>query len=266
MKWLYFPLPNDIKDDPTMPANKKRYEDKYNKWFEERKLEVVQYPGSLDKVQIEDTLIVAGHGLPGNENIGLSVDNPNTPMQERIERFVGRHRPNTMQVTLQANDLADRISQAGLKKEHKYIKLITCGGAGMAVADMNSIVLKQGVEKGKETIGDVVSISLASVNTANCLASVLAIAMAQQPRGFTQLLVRGYPGFVNATHLQKFLTLETTSGQGSPGVAKDTYTKTEHTYWPNPMLTFSIGAIKNTDGQKARFWFDKTGQQVPGPD
>jgi hypothetical protein len=29
MKYLYFPFQNDIDYDPTMPSNKKRYEDKY---------------------------------------------------------------------------------------------------------------------------------------------------------------------------------------------------------------------------------------------
>jgi hypothetical protein len=162
---------------------------------------------------------------------------------ERTGRFLGRHRPKTLQITLQANYHADRTSQAGLNKGHKYIKLITCGGAGMAIADENSIVWKDAsVPMGKRKIKDVASISLASVDAANCLASVLAKAMAQPGRDFTQLLVRGCPGFVDANGLQRFLSLESSSGQGFKGVSKDTWTGIEHTYWNNKMMKVPISA------------------------
>lgn len=256
MKYLYFPFQDDISYDPTMPANKARYEKKYGTG-----LRVVQYPGSLAQVQNDEMLIVAGHGLPGNKNIGLSVDDPATPNLERAGRFLGGHRPRTLQVKMEANDLADRISQAGLNKAHRFIKLITCGGAGMAIADDASVVWKTTAPNKK--IEDLASISLASVTTADCLASVLAKAMAQPGRDFTRLLVRGYPGFVNATGLQKFLTLESASGLGNKGVSTDTWTKTSHTYWDKNMLTVPIKAIiDSSTGQKERFWFDRHGNRV----
>jgi hypothetical protein len=259
MKYLYFPFQNDIDYDPSMPSNKKRYADNYG-----NNLQVIQYPGSLAQVQNDETLIVAGHGLPGNGKIGLSIDDPGTPLMERAGRFLGNHRPKTLQVTLQTNDLADRISQAGLNKGHKYIKLITCGGAGMAVADVNSIVWKDAnVPMNGRKIEDVSSIFLASVSTADCLASVLAKAMAQPGRNFTRLLVRAYPGFVDANGVQKFLRLESSSGEGAKGVSKDTWTGVEHVYWPNKMMKVPISAIKDSrTGQKERFWFDSTGQRV----
>jgi hypothetical protein len=161
-----------------------------------------------------------------------------------------------------ANDLSDRISGAGLNKNHKHIKLITCGGAGMAIADENSIVWGP-TPANQRTVEDVVSISLASATTADCLASVLAKAMAQPGRGFTRLLVRGYPGFVNAMGLQKFLSLESSSGNGFKGVSEDTWTGERKVYWDTKMMKVPVRAIKDPNtGLKAKFWFDRTGNRV----
>jgi hypothetical protein len=257
MKYLYFPFANDIDFDPTMPANKSRYETKYG-----NNLQVVQYPDSLAQVDNDEMVIVAGHGLPGNDKVGLSIDDPNTPRLERLGRWAGRHQPKTQQLTMAANDLADRISQAGLKKNHKHIKLITCGGAGMAIADETSIVWSQTPAKQRK-VEDVVSISLAAVNTADCLASVLAKAMAQPGRDFTRLLVRGYPGFVNAVGLQKFLSLETSSGNGFKGVSEDTWTGEKKVYWDKNMMKIPVKALKDPNtGLKAKFWFDGRGNRV----
>jgi hypothetical protein len=258
MKTLYFPFQDDIKDDTSMPANRERYRKKYG-----ASLRVVQYPGSLAEVGIEETLIVAGHGLPGSDKIGLSVDDPATPRTERWGRYVLGHRPRTMQLTLTADNLADRISAAGLKKAHKRIKLITCGGAGMGVVDTESVAWKDGTQDGNRTIDDLTSIKLKELKSADCLASVLAKAMAQPGRGFTQVIVRGYPGFVNCTELQKFLSIESSSGEGHSGVSTDSWTKVSTTYWAPKMANVPNSKIIDpATGEKAKFWFDSKGNRV----
>ena len=71
VKWLYFPF-KDISADSTMPANLKRYQDKYGA----TKLTVRQYGDGyfLDRVRDDDMFIVAGHGDPEDERIGVSVN------------------------------------------------------------------------------------------------------------------------------------------------------------------------------------------------
>jgi hypothetical protein len=132
----------------------------------------------------------------------------------------------------------------------------------MAIADDKSVVWNQTPEN-KRKIEDVVSISLASVSTADCLASVLAKAMAQPGRDFTRLLVRGYPGFVNAVGVQKFLSIESASGNGFKGVSEDTWTGEKEVYWNTNMMKVPTRALTDPDtGLKARFWFDGTGNRV----
>src|SRR5262245_32583445 len=101
-----------------MPGNLTRYQNKYGS-----NLTVRQFcDGNLvSGVGDDEVVIVAGHGLAGDEEIGV------TAMAE-VAGFFGK-KVKEVQVTLTANDLAAMLDAALLPKTHKYIKTISCGGA-----------------------------------------------------------------------------------------------------------------------------------------
>jgi len=230
VKWLYFPF-KDISADPTMPKNLKRYQGKYG-----ANLTVRQFgDGELfNDVGDDDMFIVVGHGLPGNENIGVSVK------AEGLAGFFGK----TVQVTITANTLADMLMIGGLPYSHKYIKTISCGGAGIAIADDANVRLDRTGQK-------VTGMPLKEVKSqSDCFACVLAKAMAQ--RKYWRLLVRGYPGFVNAKELQKTVFME--SGDQSDkgkGFTVD--------YWGGKKVKMMQAPTKSLEEE---YWFDGYGRLV----
>jgi hypothetical protein len=234
VKWLYFPF-KDISADPVMPENLKRYQKKYGA----NGLIVRQFGDGyfLDRVGDDDMFIVAGHGAPEDERIGVSV---------KAGGFFGMF-GQTVQESITANDLADMLYDWGLPRSHKYIKTISCGGAGMATAaDAQARAL------GQDDAQELVVVPLKAVNSTNCFASVFAKAMFK--RGYWQILVRGYPGFVNAMELQKMLTMES-EDQGSTGrgfTTKD---------WGDNKVKMVKVPTKTVYQD---FWFDGYGRRVRG--
>lgn len=242
-KWLYFPF-SDISKDTTMPQNRKRYEDKYGQDL------TVRFKGSqLNDVGDDDMLIIAGHGLPNSSLIGIGT--------EETVSILGITFSRPTQVTMTANDLAQELVDANLPRTHRYIKLITCGGAGMVAVD-----------DAKATIANNVVASVPVVNhshQSDCLASVLAKELGRMLYG--NVMVKGYPGFVNAIGAQKVLTVEATSEfsmtkkwyqhvtggvergyeywkDGSVGMARNIPTKLMNDYWFNSSGALSRQHIK----------------------
>ncbi|MGH7066578.1 MAG: hypothetical protein ACREFO_08765 [Acetobacteraceae bacterium] len=131
-KWLYFPF-DDVSKDPTMPGNRQRYETKY-----EQNLTVVSKGQPLNLVGDNDMLIIAGHGLPNSSRIGVTTEQ-GTKLELGLLGGIAKRVTMTFshgtQVSVTADDLADQLASALLPWPHKYIKLITCGGAGMAAVD-----------------------------------------------------------------------------------------------------------------------------------
>jgi len=203
-KWLYFPF-KDITQDPTMPGNKDRYEKKYGDRL------IVRQKGelaSLADVHDDEMLIIAGHGLPNSSRIGITTD-PGKKKQFVISsgETVVFTEVSPTQATITANDLADELLvEAKLSQTHKYIKLITCGGAGMVRADDANVTWD---EKRQVTAAPIVANS--HEHMADCLASVLAKALGQ--RGYKNVMVKGYPGFVGAMEQQKRVLVEGASPQ-----------------------------------------------------
>jgi len=202
-KWLYFPF-QDISHDAEMPGNRKRYEEKYGE-----RLIVKQKgdPRCLADIHDDEMLIIAGHGLPDKSAIGVT-DHAGVKHDIKIsspEINVTFHSVKPTQITITANDLAKELDEtAELPKTHIYIKLITCGGAGMVAVDDNT------KSKGKNGVTtDIPIVPNSHQHMTECLASVLAKALGL--RGYTQVLVKGYPGFVNAMGQQKTLIVEATS-------------------------------------------------------
>jgi hypothetical protein len=226
---LYFPF-KDITADPSMPLNLKRYKDKYADRLTVRQL---GDGNRLDNVGDDDMFIIAGHGLPNDNRIGVSVkyDSP----VGSILAFFGQ----TREETITANDLANILMGSGLPKGHKYIKTLTCGGAGMATADTANA-------RFNSTNTKVLDLPLKEVKSENCFASVLAIAMRE--RDYYQLLVKGYPGFVNATELEKTVTMESDTTKGFA-----------HAHWGDgkkPMVQAPTRSLEED------YWFDGWGKLV----
>jgi hypothetical protein len=200
-KWLYFPF-QDITHDATMPGNRERYEQKYKS-----RLIVKQKgdPRCLADIHDDEMLIIAGHGLPDQSAIGVT-DNKGAKHEIKIsspEIDVHFYSVKPTQITMTANDLAKELDEtAGLPKNHMYINLITCGGAGMVAVDDTKFM-------GKDGVFTAPVVDNSHQHMAECLASVLAKALGL--RGYTQVLVKGYPGFVNAMGQQKTLTVEASS-------------------------------------------------------
>jgi hypothetical protein len=106
-KWLYFPF-TDITNDATMPGNKKRYEEKYGERL------IVRQKGqlaSLVDIGDDEMLIIAGHGLPDSQKIGVTT---NPGVKKHI--VIASHEIDVLftevaptQVTMTANDLADEL-------------------------------------------------------------------------------------------------------------------------------------------------------------
>ncbi len=186
-KWLYFAF-DDISQDPTMPGNCKRYEEKYG-----ADLTVVMKGESLSLVESDDMLIIAGHGLPHTSDIAITTG----PATKKSHKILGI----PAQTTMTANDLADQLKKSGLPIKHKYIKLLTCGGAGMVAVDD---------ENAKIDNGKVTAITVSKhIHEHECLASVLAASLGK--RDYNDVRVKGYPGFVDATKQQKMVSVEGTS-------------------------------------------------------
>lgn len=228
MKWLYFPFKN-IDSDPSMPKNLQRYQAKYGAGLTVRKL-----GNLLLDVPDDDMLIIAGHGLPGDDRIGVTVT---------ADSLFGTLFGSTTQQSMTANDLAKLLLRSGLPLGHKRIKTITCGGAGIAVADTAGARLDATGTK-------VVDLPLKEVKSVDCFASVLSQAMLK--RGYRRLLVRGYPGFVNATGLQKMITVESDTAQG--------FTRD---YWGDGNTPLVRASTKSLEEE---YWFDGWGKLVWPPD
>lgn len=235
-KWLYFPF-NDISQDTTMPQNRKRYEEKY-----QTRLTVAFKGDSLSGVKDDDMLIIAGHGLPNSDKIGVTT-NPGT-------KILGVTVVAPTQATMTANDLADEIATARLPDSHRYIKLITCGGGGMAAVDDKNAT----ITNNKVTAIPVTTHSHAT----DCLASVLAKALGQ--RGYNSVMVKGYPGFVNGQGAQKTVSVEGTSDTSQK---KKLYQELFHTggvalgsdYWKDG----TVGMVTIPSNLVNDYWFDKNG-------
>ena len=224
MKWLYFPFKN-IDNDPTMPRNLKRYQDKYG-----ANLTVRRLGNLLLDVPDDDMLIIAGHGLPKDSRIGVTVIE---------DSLFGTLFSKTTQETLTANDLAKLLMRSGLPSGHRYLKTISCGGAGMAVADDTNVRMDS-------SGGKVMELPLKEVKSVDCFASVLSQAMREL--GYYRLLVRGYPGFVNACGLQKLVTMESGSKLGF-----------SYSYWGDGKVPMVEAPTKSLEEE---YWFDGWGRLV----
>jgi hypothetical protein len=237
-KWLYFPF-KDISNDPTMPGNQKRYEDKYGTG-----VTVLMKGARLMYVKEQDMLIIAGHGLPNSGKIGVTTEQGIS--FEVLGKTVWVKDPTEQ--TMTANDLAEEIADAKLPKNHKYIKLITCGGAGMVAVDD----AKATIDTGKVTAVSVTAHS----HGADCLASVLAKALGL--KGYQSVMVKGYPGYVNAMGNKKTVAVEGTSDLSQ---SKKWYqeiiggTELGLSYWKDG----SVGMVRVPANLLNEYWFDKDG-------
>src|ERR1700744_6176528 len=105
-----------------MPANAKRYEDKYGA---AGLFELVKWPnGRLDQVQNDEMLIIPGHGWHGTSDIGVSVlkDYKDVDPREKAARLAHGNPPATTQESFGAATLADRLHKSGLDQNHVHIK------------------------------------------------------------------------------------------------------------------------------------------------
>jgi hypothetical protein len=235
-KWLYFPF-KDISKDTSMPQNKLRYEEKYGE-----DLSIAFKGDSLRTVQNDEMLIIAGHGLPKMAKIGVTTE---TGLAIGPIDLI-----SPTQITTTANDLADELLAAKLPVTHKYIKLITCGGAGMVSVDD----AKAKVVDGKVTAVDVVL----HTHDTDCLGSVLAKALGQ--KGYDNIMVKAYPGFVNATGAVKSVSVEGISPMSQVkeknffGQDKSE-AKLGSPYWRDG----KIGMVPIPSKLLNDFWFDRTG-------
>jgi hypothetical protein len=236
-KWLYFPF-KDISKDTSMPQNKQRYEEKYGE-----QLTVAFKGDALGAIKDDEMLIIAGHGLPNLAEIGVTAyEGP------AIAAWI-LQKPT--QITTTANDLADELVAAKLPLTHKYIKIITCGGAGMVSVNDG----KATVADGKVTAIDVVL----HTHETDCLGSVLAKALGQ--KGYAGIMVKAYPGFVNATGAKKSVSVEGISpasqekNKGLFGGAKSE-ARLGSPYWRDG----KIGMVPVPTKLLNDFWFDRTGE------
>jgi len=190
VRWFFVPF-KDYSNDPTMPGNAKRYRDKYGK----DDVRVVTLGDDLRDVKAGDMLIVAGHGLPGDDRLGVTV--------AELSWEVNKHVIAVREDTITANDLAEKLDKQDLPHDHVFVKTISCGGAGMGVLDHEN--------QWRNKLFPLGHSPLKELKYADCFASVLAKALAK--RGYERILVAGYPGFVDATVPQKIVTLESDSPQ-----------------------------------------------------
>ncbi|MGH7078387.1 MAG: hypothetical protein ACREFU_09835 [Acetobacteraceae bacterium] len=251
-KWLYFPF-DDISKDPTMPGNRKRYEEKYK-----ANLTVVMLGDLLHLVGDDEMFIIAGHGLPGSSEIGITTG----PGKTKAHRVLGIDAQSTMT----ANDLADHLLKAGLPKTHKYIKLISCGSAGMVAVDDKNATIDSSDTKNPKVAAVTVT---THIHEAECLASVLAAALGK--RDYNDVLVKGYPGFVNAMNPQKTVSVEGTSEASQvrqmvelvqeSGPVTVEMERAQHgvRYWQRGM----VGMVRIPAKLLNNYWFDKSGQFRP---
>ncbi|MGH2390957.1 MAG: hypothetical protein ACRDIE_22380, partial [Chloroflexota bacterium] len=249
-KWLYFPF-DDVSNDPTMPGNRQRYESKYG-----QDLTVVGKGQLLSLVGDNEMFIIAGHGLPNSSRIGITTE---LGTKLDLGKFFGNVKTVTMtfaqstQVSVTADDLADQLLLSHLPPSHKYIKLITCGGAGMAAVD--EAKAQYGADKKTPTAIPVTGHS----HETDCLASVLAKALGL--RGYRGVMVKGYPGFVNAMGQQKTVTVEATSAAAQFKEWYQTLFCTDGValgsdYWKGgtvPMVSIPSKLLND-------YWFDATGK------
>lgn len=246
MRWLYIPFAN-IQDDPTMPGNKKRYTDKY-----QARIGVIHHPEKLNDVDNDDVLIIGGHGMPGSKEIGVSVLDNNVSWHEMAARKLYNKPPATTYDTLTAHSLAERIFGSDLDLGHKHIKLLTCGGAGMAIVDAAGLNYADANNRHPAAW----NFGGMAKSVQDCLVAVFAEEMGK--KGYDKIMVRGYPGFVNAMGQDKTLTVESPDKRGSVQ-EHEVYNgwggfKNEQ-YWKES-VTLPTKLINE------KFWFNNKGQRV----
>ncbi|MGH7121068.1 MAG: hypothetical protein ACREFP_19115 [Acetobacteraceae bacterium] len=253
-KWLYFPF-DDVSQDKTMPGNRQRYETKYR-----QNLTVVGKGQLLSLVGDNDMFIIAGHGLPNSSRIGVTTEKGTSfdlGLLGGIAKRVTMTFSHGTQVSITADDLADQLLLAHLPPSHKYIKLITCGGAGMAAVDETKATYDPGKPQKSETLTFIPVTGHSHED--DCLASVLAKALGL--RGYGAVLVKGYPGFVDAMGQQKMVTVEVTSAAAQ---FKEWYQKLFATdgvalgkdYWKGG----KVGMVGIPSKLVNDYWFDSSGK------
>ena len=246
-KWLFFPFHN-IDNDPSMPGNAQRYKAKY---ASRGLFDMMQWPtGDLSRVQFDEMLIIAGHGWHGKSSIGVNVLKPDNEVDPReTAARINHGKPAaTKEETLSAHALADRIQKSGLRQNHVHIKLITCGGAGMAVLSQTDAARTAFPQNG---------IAFGDFAMTNCLAPVFAKEMGLLL--YNNIMVRAYPGFLAADMIDKKLTVELPQGRPGRNLTHEVWDGADgfkmETYYENV-------AVIPTKHIAEKYWFNAGGDRV----
>jgi hypothetical protein len=177
MKWLFVSVANLLKGekdtDLVVERYKKEYDTEitivYNTW--------PGYSSKLQDVKDYEMLIIVGHGdidkggKKNSEKIGIQEES--IIGGPKKEGFFGLG--DNEKTIITANDLAKMLERNGLPKSHVLIKTTSCCGGGLA----------------REVNGRIGLIDNP------CFASVLAKALYNlKPTGYQNIIVGGYPGYV----------------------------------------------------------------------
>jgi len=163
-KFLYFPFTN-FREDSVMRDIKSRYIKKYGE-----DVALADSRSSLESIEDEEMLIIAAHG--------------SNAKPDRSSLWLERTGGTWDSIT--ANKLAENLAKRGLRKTHRYLKLVSCYGAGdlRVTTGFSTVATRNFEEFTIEEFG----------TTTKCFASVFAKALGLG--GYNQVKVKAYPGKV----------------------------------------------------------------------
>lgn len=186
--WLYIPFP-DLTNDPTvrMMANDLR-----QAGLRFRAVDDDAGGSFLAGVQDDDLLLLGAHGLANYNTIF-------------IKGAAGMD-------ALSADQLAGRITAAGLRKTHETLLLLTCSGGGRSVMKVDTEAMSVTPQMMTLDFGQYGRAGPVARSPYKCLASVLGKALGQ--RGYRSIQVGGFPGDLGQTEAGEYaFKAEDTDGQ-----------------------------------------------------
>lgn len=188
---IYIPFDSDLSYEPGLLKFITRYRDKYKgnckihyhgkKRSKGDDISVVDDISARNVATADGTILVMGHGHPHQFNLEI------TTAKGRVQ--------------LGYENIAQRMQEDGLDAGHKFVKSLSCCGAGLGNFDLERRVIAS-VQHGGRTPVRVTQIQV------NCFARELAI---QLGGGHQSIRVGGYPGYLDASLQQKLIQMLTTT-------------------------------------------------------
>lgn len=202
---IFIPFEGGVSQDSAIEGTVKSYKDKYpdckmvewSYYVADRDWSDKQEESPLGKgVNVnEDVITIVGHGsfLSSVMSVKANVSKPGLVLTDHPPTFPGK------EIRLTVKELAARLDWMGLRTNHKYIKLLSCCGAGLGEYDPGANKLNVDL--------------ILNDKYPHTLARNLAKELGQERtwknkkyQAHPQIRVGGYPGYVDCVKKEKMVS------------------------------------------------------------